>query len=112
MAPWAITEARYGSVGPPEFLEKLQDSQFASAAPVLGAVWDLLVVAIERGTSYLVYILHLGPTRGDSARGRRHTNWCARPPQMVREAPPRAPLGRPRRDRHERQRESSFARPL
>ena len=24
--PWAITEARYGSVGHPDFLKKLQDS--------------------------------------------------------------------------------------
>ena len=45
MAPWAITEARYGSVGPPEFLEKLQDSQFASAAPVN----NFLRSANERG---------------------------------------------------------------
>ena len=35
MAPWAITEARCGSVGHPEVIEKLQDSQFASAAPVI-----------------------------------------------------------------------------
>lgn len=36
MAPWAITEARYGSVGHPGVLEKLQDSQFASATPAIG----------------------------------------------------------------------------
>ena len=34
MAPRAIKEARFGSVGHPEVLEKLKASQFASAAPV------------------------------------------------------------------------------
>ena len=51
-------EARYGSVGHLEVLEKLQDSQFASAAPVFegclglfGAVWEFLVVTVGLDTS-------------------------------------------------------------
>ena len=35
MCPWAITEARCGSVGPQEVLEKLQDSQFGCPGPVI-----------------------------------------------------------------------------
>ena len=34
MAPKAITESRYGPMVHEEFLEKLQDSQFAGATPV------------------------------------------------------------------------------
>ena len=54
MAPWAITQARYGSVGhnagplwlwgSPEILEKLQASQFASA----GAIGGLLLRIVPR----------------------------------------------------------------
>ena len=36
MALWALTEAHYDSVGPPEVIEKLQDLLCASAAPVFG----------------------------------------------------------------------------
>lgn len=41
MAPWAITEARYGSVGPSEVKEKLQALLFAGAGTVFGILYFL-----------------------------------------------------------------------